>query len=615
MKHSEQEILPTFDETKPIFTPIARHEWPPIVSKPPQETVQVQFMGNATLSGPVGTPVEPFVWRLLNGALSTASEAEPTDLVFPMGVLLDGRLRELTAPVQRNVTARIVDMRHPDGARIYRRSLTLLLLAAVRRTFPGARIAIEHSLPFGGYYCTVFDHPAFGEDDLRQIEDEMRRLVAEDLPITSRRLPLEELVEFFQSNGDESKVALLAHRRKEDLTLYSLDGVQNYFHGYMAPSTGYLRSFGLALYGNGFLLRFPLREDPAELLPIQPIGPLLTVFQEYRQWLGRMDLQNLGSLNNAVAAGKMSEITLISEALHERRIAAIGSTVADSWKTDDARRRIRVVLIAGPSSSGKTTFAKRLSVQLLANGIRPYALSLDNYFIDRELTPRTPDGDYDFEALGAINLARLNRDLVALLDGEEVVLPVYNFVTGRSEVGETVKLAPNQVLIIEGIHGLNPQLTTAIPSAMTLRVYVSVLAHLNLDQHNRISTSDVRLLRRIARDNAHRGYTAADTIERWESVRRGERLYIFPFQGNADVVFNSALLYELGVLKSIVEPLLLQIEWDTPAYVEARRLLAFLRWVRPIDEDIVPDNSIIREFIGGSILRRFSLFDFEQREI
>jgi uridine kinase len=332
------------------------------------------------------------------------------------------------------------------------------------------------------------------------------------------------------------------------------------------------------------------------------------VFQEYREWMERMKLTNLGSLNNAVMAGKMSEITLISEALHERRIADIASTVAQSWNNVGAGdKRIRVVLIAGPSSSGKTTFAKRLGVQLLANGIRPYALSLDNYFLDREQTPRTETGDYDFEALHAINLTLLNEQLVSLLDGQEVVLPTYNFVTGRSEVGETVRLEPNQVLIIEGIHGLNPQLTTAIPNEITLHVYVSVLTHLNLDRHNRIATSDVRLLRRIVRDHQHRGYSASDTIERWESVRRGERHYIFPYQGNADVIFNSALLYELSVLKPIVEPLLLQIEWDTPAYVEARRLLAFLRWVRPVEADFVPDNSIIREFIGGSILRHFSL--------
>ncbi len=603
MKQNERDQLHNVHSPDAINTPIQRHEWPPIVSKPPQELVQVQFEDGLTLSGPKGTTVEPFVWRMLG---------DRPDVVFPMGVLVDGRLRELTFPVQRNVSVQIVNVQHPDGARIYRRSLTFLLLDAMRHVFPQARVAVEHSLPFGGYYCTVTERSPLTEDELVLLEAEMNRLVAADLLITSRRLPMDEIVEFFQSNGDDSKVALFAHRRKDDLTLYSLNGMQNYFHGYMVPSTGYLRWFGLALYGGGFLLRFPQRDAPTKLQPIQPIGPLITVYREYREWLGRMDLQNLGSLNNAVIAGKMSEITLISEALHERRIATIASTVAESWKATDSQRRIRVVLIAGPSSSGKTTFAKRLSVQLLSNGIRPYALSLDNYFIDRELTPRTPEGDYDFESLHAIDLPALNRDLVALLDGKQVVLPTYNFVTGRSEVGETVQLAPNQVLIIEGIHGLNPQLTTAIPNQMTLHVYVSVLAHLNLDQHNRISTSDVRLLRRIARDNAHRGYTAADTIERWESVRRGERLYIFPFQGNADVVFNSALLYELSVLKPIVEPLLLQIEWDTPAYVEARRLLAFLRWVHPVDADFVPDNSIIREFIGGSILRRFSLFEFEK---
>lgn len=579
--------------------PLCRADWPAIVADQPQEVVRIHFENGRTYAGPIGAPVEPFVWRAL------ADLAQP---IYPMAVLLDGRLRELTLPIYQDTTAQIVDIQHPDGARIYRRSLTLLLLAAMRRVFPAAQTVIEHSLPFGAYYCTVSERAPLTDEELITVEAEMRRLVDEDLPITSRRLPLEEALHFFQNNGDESKVKLLAYRQKDDLAIYSLDSVQNYFHGYMVPSTGYLRWYALSNYGNGFLLRFPLRDAPTELQPIQPSGPLNVVFQEYREWMERMKLTNLGSLNNAVLAGKMPEITLISEALHERRIAEIASTVAQSWNDVGAGdKRIRVVLIAGPSSSGKTTFAKRLGVQLLANGIRPYALSLDNYFLDREQTPRTETGDYDFEALHAINLTLLNEQLVSLLDGQEVVLPTYNFVSGRSEVGETVRLEPNQVLIIEGIHGLNPQLTTAIPNDMTLHVYVSVLTHLNLDRHNRIATSDVRLLRRIVRDHEHRGYSASDTIERWESVRRGERHYIFPYQGNADVIFNSALLYELSVLKPIAEPLLLQIEWDTPAYVEARRLLAFLRWVRPIEADLVPDNSIIREFIGGSILRRFSL--------
>ncbi|MBI3960403.1 MAG: nucleoside kinase [Chloroflexi bacterium] len=561
-------------------------------------TVQVQI-GERYYAGPLSAPVEEFVWQAV-------ADDPPTSP--PMAVLLDNRLRELSTPVWEDTSAQIVPMEDPDGGRIYRRSLTLLLLAAAKRVFPGLAIAIEHSLPFGAYYCTAVGREPLALAELTLLQSEMEKMVAEDLPITCRRASVEEMVSFFAASGDETKVSLLAYRTSDDLSIYTLDTLQNYFHGYMAPSTGYLRWFGLAAYGKGFLLRFPRRQQPVQLQPILPSTDLENVFQEYGEWMGRLGLQNLGSLNNAIVRGNISEVILISEALHERRVAHISGLIARTWEDASAVcRRIRVALIAGPSSSGKTTFAKRLGVQLLSHGIRPYALSLDNYFVDRAETPLDAEGDYDFESLQALNVPLLNDHLARLLAGEEVTLPHYNFMTGRSEVGETVRLEANRVLILEGIHGLNPELTSAIPPESTLRVYVSVLTHLNMDRHNRISTSDVRLLRRIARDHSHRGYSAADTIGRWASVRRGEERYIFPFQNNADVMFNSALLYELSVLRDVVEPLLLQIEWDSPGYVEARRLLAFLRWVRTVDADLVPDNSIIREFIGNSILRTFTL--------
>lgn len=563
-----------------------------------RESVQVQI-GERYYAGPPGAPVEEFIWRAV---------ADETPSSPPMAVLLDNRLRELSTPVWEDASAQVVSMQEPDGARIYRRSLTLLLLAAAKRIFPQMAIAIEHSLPFGAYYCTAVGRQPLALMELELLQEEMEKIVVEDLPITCRRASVDEMVSFFAASGDETKVSLLAHRTSDDLAIYTLDSLQNYFHGYMVPSTGYLRWFGLAAYGKGFLLRFPRRQQPNGLQPILPSKDLETIFQEYGEWMGRMGLQNLGSLNNAIVRGKISEIILISEALHERRIAHISGQVAKTWEEPDAAyRRIRVVLIAGPSSSGKTTFAKRLGVQLLSHGIRPYALSLDNYFVDRAQTPLDAEGNYDFESIVALNLPLLNDHLARLLAGEEVTMPHYNFMTGQSEVGETVRLEANQVLILEGIHGLNPDLTTAIPSSSTLRVYVSVLTHLNMDRHNRISTSDVRLLRRIARDHSTRGYSAAETIGRWASVRRGEERYIFPFQDNADVMFNSALLYELSVLRDAVEPLLLQIEWDSPGYVEARRLLAFLRWVLTVDADLVPDNSLIREFIGNSILRTFTL--------
>lgn len=563
-----------------------------------RETVQVRF-GERYYAAPPGTPILEFVWA------AVVDDPPPSP---PIAVLLDNRLRELSTPVREDTSAEIVPMSDPDGGRIYRRSLTLLLLAAAKRIFPQMAIAIEHSLPFGAYYCTVVGRGPLTLAELALLQAEMEKLVEADMPITCRRASVEEMVAFFAASGDETKVSLLAHRTSDDLAIYTLDALQNFFHGYMVPSTGYLRWFGLAVYGKGFLLRFPRRQQPNELQPILPSTALENVFQEYGEWMGRMGLQNLGSLNDAIVRGNISEVILISEALHERRIAHISGLVAKTWEDASAAyRRIRVVLIAGPSSSGKTTFAKRLGVQLLSHGIRPYALSLDNYFVDRARTPLDEAGNYDFESIDALNLPLLNDHLAQLLEGTEVTMPHYNFVTGESEVGETVRLEPNQVLILEGIHGLNPALTAAIPPESTLRVYVSVLTHLNMDRHNRISTSDVRLLRRIARDYSTRGYSAADTIGRWASVRRGEESNIFPFQDNADVMFNSALLYELSVLRDVVEPLLLRIEWDTPGYVEARRLLAFLRWVRTADADLVPDNSLIREFIGDSILRTFSL--------
>jgi uridine kinase len=371
----------------------------------------------------------------------------------------------------------------------------------------------------------------------------------------------------------------------------------DYHHGYMVPSTGYLRWFELVTSNGGFTLRFPRRHSPTCLEPITPYPQLLAAFRLYGDWLEHLGIDNVGALNDAIHGGRVHEIVLVSEALHEQYIADIAKQVKS--------KAAPIVLIAGPTSSGKTTFSRRLTIQLLAGGISPYTLELDNYFVARARTPAGEDGKPDFESLEALHLEKLAQDLEHLLAGEEVRLPKYNFETGLPEPGELAQLRPGQPIILEGIHGLNPRLLPERLGGRAFKIYVSALTQLNLDRHNRVSTTDTRLLRRIVRDARERGYVARDTIGRWESVRRGEKRYIFPFQEKADVMFNSALVYELAALKPFAEPLLRQVPHGVPEFIEAKRLLAFLEWFLPIDAALIPGNSIAREFLGGSILREF----------
>jgi uridine kinase len=370
----------------------------------------------------------------------------------------------------------------------------------------------------------------------------------------------------------------------------------------MVPSSGYLKWFELVATTGGFSLRFPRRHAPATLAPMVDYPKLLAAFRQYGDWLERLGIESVGALDDAIQAGRSREIILVSEALHEQHIAAIARQIAER------RDQARLVLISGPSSSGKTTFSRRLAVQLLALGLSPFALELDNYFIERDKTPRDENGQLDYETIEALNLAQLGDHLQRLLNGEEVQLPHYSFQDGKQEAGDLVRLRPGQLIILEGIHGLNPRLTPAALSAQSFRIYASALTQLNLDRHNRVSTTDTRLIRRMVRDARDRGYSATQTINRWESVRRGEKRHIFPYQENADVMFNSALAYELSVLRPLAEPLLRQVTHSTPEFVETRRLLAFLEWFLPIDTEWVPDNSILREFIGGSILKDFKVW-------
>jgi len=563
----------------------------------PSKTVQVHLPDGRVLEGPRGAAVGDFL-AVVN------DPAAPT-----VGAIVNGELRELSHPIEIEARVTPVTMATADGMRIYRRTLTFLLEAAFEETHPGGQLTIDHSVTSGGYFCQVENRPPLSPEELAAVEARMHALVEANLPIRRERdVPLEEVIAYFRAKGHDDKVRLLAHRQKNTLSLYRLGEHSDYHFGYMVPSTGYLRWFRLSPIGDGFILRFPRRHRPTELLPMPQFPKLLNTFRQYGDWLERLGISDVGALNNAIQAGRINEIILVSEALHDRHIAEIAAQIAMQ------RDHVRIILIAGPSSSGKTTFSRRLSIQLLAYGISPYPLEMDNYFVDRESTPRDEDGNYDFEAFDALDHAKLERDLQRLIAGERVQLPRYNFRAGRQEPGDVVQLHPGQMIILEGIHGLNPRLGEHMQAAQTFRIYVSALTQLNLDRHNRISTTDTRLIRRIVRDARDRGYSAEDTINRWESVRRGEKRHIFPYQENADAMFNSALVFELAALKPLAEPLLRQVPHTSPAHIEAKRLLSLLEWFRPMERDLIPENSILQEFLGGSSLRNFRLWHNDDGE-
>lgn len=557
----------------------------------PGPTVEVHLPDGRVLRGPRGATLERF--------LRTLPDADDPPIV---GAVVNGELRELTYPVKMEAKVQPVRMSEADGALIYRRSLVFLMETAFDLCFPQATLTVDHSVSSGGYFCQVTGRAPLSAEELERLEQEMRRLVEADLPFERQETPLAEAAAYFEATGKAEKVRLLAHRKKSYLTLYQLQQFRDYHHGYMVPSTGYLRWFKLTVTGEGFTLRYPRRHAPKEILPLPEYPKLLATFRLYGDWLDRLGISNVGALNDAIQGGRGDEVILVSEALHEQHITEIARQIAD--RADE----VRVVLIAGPSSSGKTTFSKRLAVQLLACGVAPFALAMDDYFIDRDKTPLDEQGKPDFEAITALDGERMDSDLSRLIAGEAVQLPRYNFLTGKSELGEVVHLRSGEIIIMEGIHGLNPELFHRLGRRQTYRIYISALTQLNLDRHNRISTTDTRLIRRIVRDARERGYAAYQTIQRWESVRRGEKRYIFPNQENADVMFNSALAYELSALKPLAEPLLRQVHFNTAEYIEAKRLLALLEWFLPLESESIPDNSILREFVGRSSLSHFTLW-------
>jgi uridine kinase len=555
----------------------------------PRSFVEIYLPDGRVLSGPRGAKVGEFLQTVEHDSELVAA-------------IVNGDLRELTYPIHLESRVIPVTMSDPDGARIYRRSLTFLLEMAFNDLFPDAVLFVDHAVASGGYYCQVTGRVPLFEAEMDALKDHMEDLIKADLAFERMEVPIKEAIEYFHSRGYEDKVRLLSYRRKTYLTLYRLGERMDYHHGYMVPSTGYIKWFDLVYTEGGFTLRYPRRHKPNELLPMPEYPKLLGTFLQYGDWLAKLGIENVGSLNNAIQSGRSDQVVLVSEAFHENNLARIANQVVTQLD------RSRIILIAGPSSAGKTTTSRRLTVQLLALGVSPFPLELDNYFLDRDKTPLGEDGKPDFETIEALDLPLLADQLQRLIRGEEVQLPRYNFKTGLREDGELIRLRDGQPIILEGIHGMDPRLIPANLTGEAFRIYVSALTQLNLDRHNRVSTTDTRLIRRIVRDARERGYTAAQTISRWESVRRGEKRHIFPFQENANVMFNSALAYELAALKPFAEPLLRQVPHGTPEYIEAKRLLAFLEWFLPLDVSLVPGTSIIREFVGGSILKNFTIW-------
>ncbi|BCI64108.1 nucleoside kinase [Coprobacter secundus] len=489
-----------------------------------------------------------------------------------------------------------IDITHGSGSRAYVRSLCFVLYKAIEDIMPGMQLRIEHSIS-KGYYCEINVQDKISEESIIRIKQRMREIVDADMPFERIECPTKEALEIFRSQGMEDKVALLETSRTLYTIYYRLDNLIDYYYSCLVPSTGYLKVFDLIKYNGGLLLVPPSVDNPQVTSQIVRQEKMLKAFEEYVRFNHIVGLSNVGNLNQAILARRATDLIKVIEALHEKKIAGIADEITEKCKNGEAR----VILISGPSSSGKTTFSKRLSIQLMTNLLRPVTISLDNYFVNRENTPKDESGDYDYESLYALDLELFNKDLNRLLKGEEVDMPTYNFESGkRIYRGNKLKLDRASVLILEGIHALNPDLTPQIENKLKYRVYVSALTSISIDDHNWIPTGDNRLLRRIIRDYKYRGSTAQSTIARWPSVRRGEEKWIFPYQENADAMFNSSLLFELAVMKRHATPILSAVPRDCPEYGEANRLLKFLDFFLPLAEHEIPPTSLLREFLGGS---------------
>ncbi|WP_448375671.1 nucleoside kinase [Fervidobacterium sp.] len=550
------------------------------------------YIGKETYEIPFGSTLE-----------NIAKEYEKKTGKLVLGARINNTMVELFRPIYKSGEVTFITIDSQDGMRIYQRGLLFVLHAAIRRLYDKYKLKVLHTIGHG-IYCEVRDKNTLielSDDDVKNIAAEMKKWVEENHRFKKNELQKGQAIQLFEVAGMEDKVKLLKYRKKKTVKVYEADGHFDYFYGYMPPSTGYLKWFELVKYEQGFVLLLPkIQGENIHVPEFKPLPKLSGVFLEYSRWLEIMEINSVGDLNEMIAKGEraVTDLIILAEALHEKRIAMISEEIKK-------KSSVRLVLIAGPSSSGKTTFSKRLMVQLKASGFKPITISLDDYFVDRERTPRDENGKYNFEALEALDVELFNKNLVDLFNGKEVEIPKFSFVLGRREpVGTKLKIEKDQIIIVEGIHGLNPKLTELVPDELKFKIYASALAQLNLDNVNRLHTTDVRLIRRMVRDSKFRGHDALGTLRMWDSVRRGEEKNIFPYQENADAMFNSALVYELAVLKIFAEPLLAVVPDDVPESTEANRLLKILDYFLPITniEDI-PRTSIIREFIGRSAFR------------
>lgn len=505
----------------------------------------------------------------------------------------ENKIRELSKSIGKSGTLSFETATGKDGKRVYRRSVTFLMEKAVANLWGAQKAQVRVYYSLGqGYYCEL-EQVDNTKENFALLKTEMKRLVEENLAIRKESMKTDYAEAHFMEQGMEQKARLLHYRRSSRTNIYNLDGLLDYFYGYMAYSTGELKTFDVLPYGQGFVLLFP-NKNMSQVEPLETSEKLHETLQSSKKWSQMLSVGTIGALNDLIAKGRAEELILTQEALMEDAIGDLAGEIVRSGNK-------KFIMIAGPSSSGKTTFSNRLSMQLSAKGVRPHPIALDDYYVDRDRCPKDENGEYDFECLEAIDVAKFNEDMCALMRGEEVAMPSFNFKTGKREYrGNTLKLSDRDVLVIEGIHGLNHKLSASLPDESKFRIYISALTQLNIDEHNPLPTTDGRLLRRIVRDARTRNTTARETIAMWDSVRRGEEKYIFPYQDGADVMFNSALVYELAVLKIYAEPLLFQIPKDCKEYTEAKRLLKFLDYFLPMPTEAIGKNSLMREFIGGS---------------